>query len=66
MAYDEEDFEDDLQSFLYEEEKKDAVKEATKRKGKKLTRSERREVVEDFDEEWDTAHDIHCYEYNEF
>ena len=66
MAYDEEDFEDDLQSFLYEEEKKDAIREATKRKGKKLTRSERREVEEDFDEEWDTAHEVYTYEYNEF
>lgn len=66
MAYDEEDFEDDLQSFIYEEEKKDAIREATKRKGKKLTRSERREVEEDFDEEWDNDHEVYTYEYNEF
>lgn len=66
MAYDEEDFEDDLQSFIYEEEKKDAIREATKRKGKKLARSERREVEEDFDEEWDNDHEVYTYEYNEF
>lgn len=36
MAYDEEDFEDELQSFIYEEEKKDAVKKRQNVKVKNL------------------------------
>ena len=66
MDWDEDDFYDPEEEDQFNWGLEEALEEAEKKKGRKLTRRERQIIAEEYEKEWDDDHEVYTHEYNEF